>query len=73
MKGESGNDEGACRKGFCKGREEPARLMTKVEVAMRKDDWNTFLGLGKLNGTPPEIIMRNCLADFAEEIRTGEE
>ena len=35
----------------------------------RKDDWNTFLELSKLNDIPPEIIMRNCLADFAKEIR----
>ena len=56
---------------FAKGVRNPHfnKLMTKVEVAIRKDDWSTFSELSKINGIPPEIIMRNCLADFAEEIR----
>ena len=58
-------------KDFARGIKNPHfdKLMTKIEIAIRKDDWNTFLELSKLNGIPPEIIMRNCLADFAKEIR----
>ena len=48
------------------------KLMTKIEVAIKKDDWDTFCELSKLNGIPPEIIMRNCLSDFANEIREDE-
>ena len=62
-------------KDFARGVKNPHfdRLMTRVEVAIRKDDWNTFQTLSKLNGIPPEIIMRNCLADFAQEIRADDE
>jgi len=45
------------------------KLMQRVEIAIRKDDWNTFCDLSRLNSIPPEIIIRNCLADFAKEIR----
>ena len=48
------------------------KLMTKIEIAIRKDDWNTFCELSKLNGIPPEVIMRSCLANFAEEIRNDD-
>ena len=56
---------------FARGKKNPYfdKLMTKIEIAIRKDDWNTFTELSKLNGIPPEIIMRNCLSDFAKEIR----
>ena len=56
---------------FARGVKNPYfdRLMTKIEIAIRKDDWNTFTELSRLNGIPPEIIMRNCLSDFAKEIR----
>lgn len=45
------------------------KIMTKVELAITKEDLATFSELSKLNGISAELIMRNCLADFAEEIR----
>jgi len=61
-------------KDFEKGVKNPYfdKIMTKIEVAIKKDDWATFCELSKLNGIPPEIIMRNCLSDFANEIREDE-
>ena len=45
------------------------KLMVKVEVAIRKEDWATFCEYGKINNVPPELIMRNGLADWAKELR----
>ena len=45
------------------------KLMIKVEVAITKEDWATFCEVGKINGVPPEIIMRNGLSDWAKELR----
>jgi len=45
------------------------KLMTKVEVAVTKEDWATFCEYGKINGVPPELIMRNGLTEWAKELR----
>ena len=44
-------------------------LMTKTEVALRKEDFLTFCEVGEMNGVPAEMIMRNCLADWAQKFR----
>jgi len=49
------------------------KLMTKVEVSVTKEDWATFCEIGKINGVPPELIMRNGLSDWAKELREDEE
>jgi len=45
------------------------KLMTKIEVAITKEDWATFCEIGRINGVPAELIMRNGLADWAKELR----
>jgi len=45
------------------------KLMTKVEVAITKDDWATFCEVARINGVSAELIMRNGLADWAKELR----
>ena len=45
------------------------KLMTKIEIALRKEDYSVFCEVGKMNGVPAEMIMRNCLADWAEKFR----
>ena len=45
------------------------KLMAKVEVAITKEDWATFCEFWKLNGVPPELIMRNGLSYWAKELR----
>ena len=45
------------------------KIMTVVEVPVSKEDWATFCELAKLQEVRPEIILQNCLAEFAEEIR----
>ena len=45
------------------------KLMTTVEVEIAREDLAAFQELSKINGFPLELILRNCLADFAEEIR----
>ena len=45
------------------------KLMTKVEIPIAKEDWDTVCQLAKINEVRPEIILQHCLADFAEEIR----
>jgi len=49
-----------------------SKIMTKVEIPVSKEDWATFCKLAQINEVPPEIILQNCLADFAEEIREDE-
>jgi len=49
-----------------------SKLMIKVEIPVSKEDWATFCQLAKLNEVPPEAILQNCLADFAEEIRNDD-
>ena len=48
------------------------KLMTKVEVAITKEDWATFCEYAKINGVPPELIMRNGLTEWAKELREDE-
>lgn len=62
-------------KEFAKGIQNPyfEKLMTKTEVAIRKEDYATFCEVGKLNGVPTEMIMRNCLAEWAKKLREHEE
>jgi hypothetical protein len=45
------------------------KLMTKTVVALRKEDYATFCEVGEMNGVPAEMIMRNCLADWAKKFR----
>jgi len=45
------------------------KLMTKTEVALRKEDYSLFQEVGEMNGVTAELIMRNCLADWAERMR----
>ena len=45
------------------------KLMTKIEVAITKKDWDTFCEVGRINGVPAELIMRNGLAEWAKELR----
>ena len=45
------------------------KIMTKVEVAISKEDWATFCDIAKINDVPPEIIMRNGLEEWAKELR----
>ena len=56
---------------FANGAKNPYfnKLMTKTEVALRKEDYITFCEVGELNGVPAEMIMRNCLADWAQKLR----
>ena len=59
---------------FAKGVKNPyfAKLMTKTEVYLRKEDYATFCEVGEMNGVPAEMIMRNCLSDWAEKLREHE-
>jgi len=61
-------------KDFARGVKNPYydKLMTKIEIAISKEDLATFGELSKLNGFTVDMIIRNCLADFAEEIREDE-
>ena len=56
---------------FAQGVKKPYfdKLMTKTEIALKKDDYSTFCEVGKMNGVPAEMIMRNCLADWAQKLR----
>ena len=62
-------------KDFSRGVKNPYfdKLMTKTEVALRKEDYSIFCEVGEMNGVPAEMIMRNCLADWAEKLRKHEE
>ncbi|MCL2386252.1 MAG: hypothetical protein FWC89_01765 [Defluviitaleaceae bacterium] len=61
-------------KDFARGIRNPhyEKIMTKIEIAITREDLATFGELSKLNGFPVELIIRNCLADFAEEIRSDD-
>jgi len=48
------------------------KLMTKIEVAVKNEDYATFCETAKINGVPVDIIMRNCLADWARKFREHE-
>ncbi|MDR1704493.1 MAG: hypothetical protein LBS19_07385 [Clostridiales bacterium] len=56
---------------FAKGVKNPFfdKIMTKTEIALRNEDYETFCEVGKMNNVPAEMIMRNCLADWAEKFR----
>ena len=58
-------------KDFAKGVRNPYydKIMTKIEIAISREDLETFGELSKLNGFSVEMIIRNCLSDFADEIR----
>ena len=45
------------------------KLMTKIEIALKKEDYSVFCEVGQSNGVPAEMIMRNCLADWAAKFR----
>ena len=49
------------------------KLMIKVEVAIKREDWATFCEYGEINGLPPEIIMRNGLSYWAKELREDDD
>ena len=59
---------------FAKGVKNPffEKLMTKTEVALKKEDYATFCEVGAASGVPAEMIMRNCLADWAKKLREHE-
>ncbi|MCL2840455.1 MAG: hypothetical protein FWE05_06740 [Defluviitaleaceae bacterium] len=48
------------------------KLMTKVEVAITKEDWATFCEYARINNVRPELIMRNGLSDWAKALREDE-
>ena len=56
---------------FARGVKNPyfEKLMTRTEIAIRKEDYATFCEAGEINGVPAEMIMRNCLADWAKRFR----
>ena len=58
-------------KDFSRGVKNPYfdKLMIKTEVALRKEDYSTFCEVGEMNGVSAEMIMRNCLADWAKKLR----
>ena len=58
-------------KDFARGVRNPHydKIMTSIEIEIAKEDLATFNELSKLNGLSVGLILRNCLADFAEEIR----
>jgi hypothetical protein len=49
------------------------KLMIKVEVPVSKEDWATLSELAKINEVRPEIILQNCIAEFAEEVRESDD
>jgi len=59
---------------FARGVKNPYfdKLMTKTEVALRKEDYALFQEVGEMNGVPAEMIMRNCLASWAKKMREHE-
>jgi len=59
---------------FARGVKNPYfdKLMTKTEVAIRKEDYATFEEVGKINGVTAEMIMRNCLSEWAVKLREHE-
>ena len=56
---------------FARGVKNPHfhKLMVKIEVPVRKEDYATFKEWADFQGVPVEIIMRNGLAHWAEELR----
>ena len=62
-------------KDFARGVKNPYfdKLMIKTEIALRKDDYQIFCEVGEINGVPAEMIMRNCLAEWAKKLREHDE
>jgi len=62
-------------KDFARGVKNPYfdKLMVKTEVALKKEDYAIFCEVGRINGVPTEMIMRNCLAEWAKKLREHEE
>ena len=56
---------------FARGVKNPyfEKLMTRTEIAIKKEDYATFCEIGKIINVPAEMIMRNCLADWAQKLR----
>ena len=56
---------------FARGKKNPYfdKLMKKTEIAIKKEDYEVFCEVGEMNGVPAELIMRNCLADWAQKMR----
>jgi len=56
---------------FARGVKNPYfdKLMRKTEIALKKEDYDVFFEAGKMNGVPAEMIMRNCLSDWAQKLR----
>ena len=48
------------------------KIMTKVEVAITKEDWATFCEYAKINNVTPELIMQNGLSEWAKELSEEE-
>ena len=61
-------------KDFARGVKNPyfEKLMTKTEIALKKEDYKTFCEVGEINGVSAEIIMRNCLSEWAKKLRDHE-
>ena len=56
---------------FARGKKNPYfdKLMKKTEIAIKKEDYEVFCEVGEMNGVPAELIMRNCLTDWAQKMR----
>ena len=48
------------------------KLMIKIEIALKKEDYSVFCEVGEMNGVPAEMIIRNCLADWAQKFREND-
>ena len=45
------------------------RLIKEVVVPVKREDYAIFEEVAEMNGVPVEMIMRNCLSDWAEKLR----
>ena len=59
---------------FARGVKNPYfdKIMTKIQIALKKEDYATFCEVGEINNVPAEMIMRNCLEDWAQKLREHE-
>jgi hypothetical protein len=59
---------------FSRGVKNPyfEKIMTKTEIALKNEDYAVFCEVGKMNNVSAEMIMRNCLADWAQKFREHE-
>jgi len=60
---------------FARGVKNPYfdKIMTKTEIAIRNEHYSIFQEIGEMNGVPAEMIMRNCLAEWAEKLSASED